>query len=141
MTRFFELYLRSGIRPMNVFPETFDLERTVRRSEIPALLLLYFRGAMPTSELAVAMGIPASTMTSMIKRLVRKGLVERQHSPKDGRVILVQLTESGCDLALKVKTTMERMYARIQSALTPDELDQFLHLAGKVVKALSQENS
>ncbi len=89
MNRFFELYLKNGIlylkngiRPMNVFLETFELERAVRRSEIAALLLLYFRGAMPTSELAVAMGIPLSTMTSMIKRLVRKGLVERQHSSK-----------------------------------------------------------
>ena len=81
------------------------------------------------------LGAPLSTVTSLVKRLVRKGLINRAHSDKDQRIILVQLTEEGKELALQARAIMENMFLRVQAALSNDELQQFLTLVVKVGKA------
>ena len=49
----------------------------------------------PMGELAARMHQSAATMTGIIDRLVKMGLVVRQSSPHDRRLVLVRLTEAG----------------------------------------------
>lgn len=131
-----ELFLQNGLRPLSLLSETANFEQEVNRSDLSALLVLHFRGEMSTSVLATELGAPLSTVTSLVKRLVRKGLINRAHSDKDQRIILVQLTAEGKELALQARAIMENMFLRVQSALSSDELQQFLTLVVKVGKAL-----
>lgn len=139
MEQIFMLFLKNGLRPLSLLPDTMGLEKVVTRSEIAVLLMLSFRGDIPMSELSTELGTPLSTMTSLTKRLVRKGFIERRKSPKDQRIILVQLSDKGQELASKVRGIMEGAIARVQAVLTPDEVDQFLKLAMKLGKALQQD--
>jgi DNA-binding MarR family transcriptional regulator len=88
------------------------------------------------SALASQLGVPLSTTTSLVQRLVRKGLVARTQSDRDQRIMHVELTDEGRRVALKARVIMESMLARVQTALSPEELEQFLTLAVKVGKAL-----
>jgi len=145
MDQMLELFLQNGLRPLSFLSETAELEREVNRSELTALLVLHFRGQLTMSALASYLGVPLSTTTSLVKRLVRKGLVDRTQSTKDQRIMNVDLTEEGMQLARKARAVMENMFERVQAALTKDELQHFLLLAMKVGKALQgkemKENS
>ncbi|MEF3302054.1 MarR family winged helix-turn-helix transcriptional regulator [Paenibacillus sp. GYB003] len=136
MEQLFELFVRNGLRPLSLLEEATELERQMNRSELAALLTIQYREELTMSELAAELGAPLSTVTSLAKRLVRKGWVERNRSADDQRVFLVRLTAEGGELAIRARTTMNRLFERVQAALTAEELQQFLSLAIKVMKAL-----
>ena len=136
MDQMLDLFLQNGLRPLSFLSETAELDREVNRSELTALLVLHFRGQLTMSSLASQLGVPLSTTTSLVKRLVRKGLVERIQSTKDQRIMHVEITGEGEKLALQAKKIMESMFLRIQSSLSKEELQQFLSLAVKVGRAM-----
>ncbi len=64
---------------------------------IPATRLLgVLRDREPTmNELARILGLDKSSVTGLVERAERRGLVERAHSPADRRAVLVRLTGEG----------------------------------------------
>jgi DNA-binding MarR family transcriptional regulator len=62
--------------------------------------------------LADYLGLEKSTMSGLVERAEKRGLLERAPSPSDGRVVEVSITSRGMDLA-------ERMYAQVEQSLTP----------------------
>ena len=124
MEQLFDLFLQSGLRPLSVISETAELEKVVNRSELATLLILKYYNEIPMSELASKLGSPLSTVTSLSKRLVHKGLVERNHSSKDQRIILVKLTDKGEELAEIAKGIIQKILMRVQAALSDEELNQ-----------------
>lgn len=68
---------------------------------------------MSQTELANAVGVEGATMATMLDRLVRDGLVERQPSLTDRRIKLISLTEAG-------KVTYGKVHA--EANLYRDEL-------------------
>jgi DNA-binding MarR family transcriptional regulator len=139
MEQLFELFLKSGLRPILFEPEMMELEREVSKSELFTLLMLQFRGESTTSELAADLGVPLSTFTSIGQRLSRRGLIERKRNPKDRRIILVNLTPEGRALADRARTYVELMLQRVQAALTEEELTQFISLLLKVLRAVQAD--
>ncbi|WP_426449514.1 MarR family winged helix-turn-helix transcriptional regulator [Paenibacillus sp. S-38] len=136
MDQLLELFLRNGLRPLSLFADAADLEKKVNRSELTALLLLLLRGELTMSELAVQLGAPLSTLTSLAKRLEKKGLIARRPSPVDQRITLVDLTAEGREMASQAKATMAAYLKRIEEVLTPGETEQFFTLFLKIAKAL-----
>lgn len=134
-----ELFLKNELRPSSFLLETAELDRKVNRSELTAILMLHFRGQQTMSALADRLGVPLSTTTSLVKRLVQKGMVERTQSTKDQRIMNVELTDEGLKLALQANVIMESMLKRIQNSLSKEELEQFLSLAVRVGRAIQGE--
>lgn len=64
----------------------------VRPSYGSVLLPLYEEDGLRMGELALRAGLSKQTMTQMIRRLERDGLVERRPDPSDGRASLILLT-------------------------------------------------
>jgi DNA-binding MarR family transcriptional regulator len=138
MDQLIELLFKQGLRPLSVFPDSTALEEQLSRSDLSTLMVLLFHGEMTMSDLASELGAPLSTVTSIAKRLERKRMITRKASDKDQRSILVTLTEEGKQLAGKGKETLNELFERVQAALTPEEITQFIGLAIKVGKALQQ---
>lgn len=136
MEQLLELFLKNGLKPLNRIFNTTELERVANRSDITALIILHFHGEMTMSGLAQDLGAPLSTVTSLVKRLVKKGLIERNQSSKDQRILLVRLTGEGQRLASKARNIFENIFTRVQATLSVDELDMFITLALKIGKAL-----
>lgn len=139
MEQLLELFFKNGLRPLNLLFDTTDLERKINRSDLAALLMLHIHGEMAMSELAEDLGAPLSTVTSLAKRLVKKGLIERNQSIKDQRILLVRLTGEGQRLALHARKIIENIITRVQETLSTDELNQFITLALKIGKALQSK--
>ncbi|WP_066050939.1 MarR family winged helix-turn-helix transcriptional regulator [Robertmurraya korlensis] len=138
MEQLVELLLKNGIKPFSYFPKAAELEKKISHTDLSALVILKLKEQLTMSELASDLGAPLSTTTSMAKRLEKKGWIERTSSPKDQRVIMVYLTEEGKELARQANEMMEQALGRIQTALTEEELEQFVSLVLKVVKSLQQ---
>lgn len=67
--------------------------------QLQVLAALWLSGPeLEMSSLAGASGLPASSVTSIVDRLVKLGLVERRHSEVDRRSVLANITPAGDDL-------------------------------------------
>jgi len=83
---------------------TRETEQAARRAGLTPqryLLLLLIKGAedgserATISELGKRLHLAQSTVTELVNRAAQSGLVSRETSPDDGRVVYVQLTEEG----------------------------------------------
>jgi DNA-binding MarR family transcriptional regulator len=63
--------------------------------QLRVMTILSHEGPRPVSLLARRLSVATPTMTSILDRLVRQGLVARQDNPQDRRVVLNALTEQG----------------------------------------------
>ena len=64
------------------------------------------------SALAAYLGLDRSTMSGLIERAEKRGLLARAPDPSDGRAVNVFLTRDGAELA-------DALYIRIEQELTP----------------------
>ncbi|MFD1738224.1 MarR family winged helix-turn-helix transcriptional regulator [Bacillus salitolerans] len=138
MEHLVDLLLKNGIKPFSYFPKAVELEKKISHTDLSALVFLLMKEQLTMSELASDLGAPLSTITSMAKRLEKKGWIQRTSSPKDQRVIIVYLTEEGKILARQANEIMNQALRRVETALTEQELEQFVYLVLKVVKSLQQ---
>ena len=89
------------------------------RTEV-GLLSTLSDGPRRITELAELEGLAQPTMTCMVKQLEQRGLVRRDRQPDDGRVVLVDLTNSG-GIALEGYRARARGILGAYLAEIPDE--------------------
>ena len=87
-------------------------------------ILIRARGDCPMNQLAEATHQDAATMTGIIDRLERLGLVERRRSHEDRRVVLVAPTAQGEQTITLVKQARDQMMMRLFSPLDDEALAQ-----------------
>lgn len=79
-------------------------------------LINLMRGASPVSGVAAAAGIRPNGASVLVERLRSRNLVQRERSRRDNRVVTVELTEAGTQIATKL---IERVHDRLRFALAP----------------------
>jgi DNA-binding MarR family transcriptional regulator len=104
------------------------------RTEV-GLLSTLSGGPRRITELAEFEGLAQPTMTSMVKQLEQRGLVRRERQADDGRVVLVNLTESG-SLALEDYRARARAMLGTYLAEIPDEQVEALAAATEALAQL-----
>src|SRR4051794_37355848 len=72
--------------------------RDMSRSAASVLATLRDAGPQRITELATIEAVAQPTMTTLVGRLERDGLVERTPDPDDGRAVRVAITTSGLEL-------------------------------------------
>jgi DNA-binding MarR family transcriptional regulator len=90
-------------------------------SAVATLATLDSSGPCRLTELAGREGISQPSMTAMVSRLERQGLVERRHDPSDGRIVLVAITDAGQDMLRRRGTARVAFLSSLMSALDPTE--------------------
>src|SRR6201994_2067026 len=85
------------------------------------------------AELAGFLGLERSSVSGLIDRAARRGLVQRTASPSDGRAVQVSLTPDGYRLAAQVRGEVAGLIAPMTSALTPAEQKRLTQLLGKIL--------
>jgi len=93
------------------------LHLELTREQLRVMFLLSFKGRSSPGEVAASFGVPRANVTSIIDRLVGKGLISRQENPDDRRSCILSLTEEGKSQverlreigAAKIKGVLERM--------------------------------
>lgn len=86
-------------------------------------------------ELAEHLAVAVNSMTTITDGLEKKGLVRRQRSVEDRRVIRVELTDPGRESYKSLVELNLRWFRSMLSALTEDEQDVFMELFRKIARA------
>ena len=123
-----------------LFPEEWlAIDLKLSKTELFALLYLTRKEQTTMSELADTIGVPLSTATGLVDRLVRKAYVQRVRSEEDRRIVMLALTEKGERLVDEFKDIMSRYMSRIMEGLTKEEQQQLMAIALKVFRNLQEQ--
>lgn len=88
---------------------------------------------MPISALAKKTSLDKSTLTGMIDRLEKNGLVERIPSAEDRRVIQVRRTAKWKDIAPAFERVSADMISLFYAGMSEEEIDAFEAALEKVL--------
>jgi len=92
-------------------------ELGLTHGEVNALAQLVPGTAVTVAELLAATGQRASTLTGVLDRLERRGLIERALNPRDRRSFTVTLTDAGAAAAEKVRRTFRDIEEQVLAAV------------------------
>jgi MarR family transcriptional regulator, organic hydroperoxide resistance regulator len=96
----------------------------VRPSYGSVLLPLFEEDGLRMGELARRARLSKQTMTQMVRRLERDGLVARRPDPVDGRASLVLLTERSREFQPVAATVLAELDRLVRGRLDPERVDE-----------------
>ena len=94
--------------------------------------------AQTAAELARSTMQTAGAMTRLVDRLVDKGIIERERSTDDRRVVRLQLTDEGIRAAVQVPDIVKSVNEAALSPVNPDELAQLQSYLRRIYEAMPQ---
>ena len=91
------------------------------------------------NELAGYLGLDKSSVTGLVDRAEKRGLVRRRQSSKDGRGVEVGITPAGRKLAQRVAIEFGERIAALVAPLDAAEREVFSQLASRILIADARE--
>jgi DNA-binding MarR family transcriptional regulator len=85
------------------------------------------------TELANFLGLDKSTMSGLVDRAERRGLLERGRNPTDGRAVDVFMTAAGLGLAELVHEELQRALTPVTGHLDPQQRDALTGLLERML--------
>ncbi|WP_326946210.1 MarR family transcriptional regulator [Amycolatopsis sp. NBC_01307] len=104
---------------------------TVQQGQLLCVLMAQPYGM---GDLGATLGLEKSSLTGLVDRAVRRGLVRREPVPDDRRAVQVVLTGEGRELAADFYAATCRRIEELASGLPPAERDLLATLLGRVVQ-------
>lgn len=83
-------------------------------------------------------GIDRSTLADIVRRLQRKGLLQRRRTKEDARAYAVKLTEEGRRVLRTAEPAARRVDERILEALPNKQREQFIDELQAIVETLQK---
>lgn len=107
-----------------------------------ALLLLEIspdKGENPKS-LAAKLDLENSSMTGLLDRLEKIGLVERHRDPHDRRSVLIFLTPSGIKARDTIKALVDELDRKLQETLPAEDVKAFRRISSIISKQITEQS-
>jgi DNA-binding MarR family transcriptional regulator len=109
-------------------PEQYWLLRLLNRS-----------GALSIGELAEALGVTGSSVTTACKRLEKAGLVTRERQADDERMVRVMLTGQGLARVESWQRQRRELLTQLLAPLAQDEQRTLQHLLERVLETADRQ--
>ncbi len=90
------------------------------------------------SELANEMGIPASTFTGIIDRLVEKNYIERERNEEDRRIVTIKIRDNKSQ-TMKEANPAAKYMQEVLSEMEPEWADDFIQKLHYLERKLEQK--
>ncbi len=115
---------------------TKELARRVELTgpQLTVVKLLETVGDLSLSDLSDRIRAQNSTVTGIIDRMEREGLVVRTRSSEDRRVVHIQLTEKGARIARDIPVEPMEMFRSALGSLTGGEMRELLRILTKIAR-------
>lgn len=104
--------------------------------QLTILKILETIGDLSLSEVSDRIRAQNSTVTGIIDRMEREGLVQRVRSQEDRRVIRIHLTDKGAKLAESIPVEPMELLRGALAGLAPAETKEFLRIMTKIAKRI-----
>jgi DNA-binding MarR family transcriptional regulator len=112
---------------------------SVRPAYLGSLMSLWREDGLKMIDLGRRAGLEPSTMTGLLDRMERDGLVERRLDPADRRVLKIFLTEAGVRARDAVIGIVDRTLAGVFSGVDANEIEALKGLMRKVLTNIREE--
>jgi DNA-binding MarR family transcriptional regulator len=107
--------------------------------QVTALKLLEELDALSLSDLSKRMSAKNSTITGLVDRMVRDGLVARKRSEEDRRVVRIGLTKQGRALAAQIPVTSMEIFSRALRSLSTQDRQQLTDILKRLATHVRHE--
>lgn len=95
-------------------------------TQMRILVELKHRGQATVGEIGTAIGSAPGNSSAMCKTLEKKGLVSRNRSPEDERIVLITMTEQGQGLIQEVYAELTRLCDPVLAEFSAADYEQIL---------------
>ena len=99
--------------------------------------VLWSEDRLSQSELALRLGVKASTITVSLRALEKSGLVVRSRDSEDQRVVRVKVTRKGHEIKDQVTDAWAELERRTLEGLGKAEVREFDRIASQITSQLS----
>src|SRR5215831_16549916 len=93
------------------------------------------------TDLVAMTGIDRSTLAEMIRRMIEKGLLDRERTESDQRANAVRMAPGGRKALRSARTASERVERTLLSGLSASDRPRFLKMLAAVVSQAETEDS
>lgn len=118
------LQFKTQLQPFDITP-----------AQYMALYFLSNEGSLSPSKLAELCRLDTSTMTGILTRMEKKGLIERQHCTNDRRSVDICITQDGIALMPNILPVIDRCNEEALSCLLPEEQYAFKKYLQRILAA------
>ena len=109
--------------------------------QLPILEVVKKLGSCTQKEISKELGVTPPSVTTSVKRLVKKGYLEKKADEKDLRNTRITITESGLEKTLACRKKFDEFDAQSFSALTEEECELFKTLIDKLIQSMEKEDT
>jgi DNA-binding MarR family transcriptional regulator len=121
-----------------------EMDRRMREHGLTAaqaavMSRLWWQDGLTQSQLQEQVGVDASTLTGLLQRMTRQGLVRRRRDTADGRVLRVFLTPRGRDLRPVLTPEAESLNSLFFGGFSSGERAIFIEFLHRALRNLEAE--
>jgi len=120
------------VRPAD--KEVIDALLDFSPPEMRSVMWVGREGKTVMSDFAKGIGVPLSTATRIVNRLVKKGIVVRQRSDTDRRIVEVDLSPVGYEYKAKFLAKRMKLTQRLLAPLSDVERETLLFLMERALR-------
>ena len=91
----------------------------------------------PSTSLGPKMGMEATSLSRILKSMEERGLIERKPNPKDGRSVLIHLTQFGKEKREYSRDRVLIFNEAIRDQLSKEKIDHFYEVARVINEMIS----
>lgn len=133
----FRLYTAARLVTQSYYPYFEALGITYPQYLV--LLVLWETDSQPVNDIAHKLKLETNTVTPLLQRMEKQGLIKRERGEKDSRQRIVSLTQKGRELQAQAASIPECVSEKIMQCVEePQELAAMLPLLDKLIKGLSE---
>ncbi len=107
-------------------------------SQIKIMASFFHQSTFTMTEMSRLHGVSFSTMTSMVDRLIKGGLLERQRDDEDRRIVLVRLSAKGKKMVAYLMRARKQNLEKFLCELNEDEVREFVKSIENVARHMSR---
>lgn len=108
--------------------------------QVQTIIFLAANPKSTMSEIAKHFSIELPSATSLVNKLHKMGLIERQQEKDDRRKICIVLTEKGVELLKEAKRIRQQNIEKVLSYLSQEEKQELEKMLEKICKSLGDKH-
>ncbi len=132
--------IRRLIQSAELYSKELNKKYSISAAQLNCLLALHDNGPLPPSQIAHYMLVKSSTVTGVVDRLEQKMLVQRVRNSPDRRVITIELTEIGRELAENAPPPIQQKIIDGLKKISESQIDQISHALSLLIHMLDVQD-
>lgn len=120
---------------------TYPLHREISLPQLHVLITLQERKAITVSELASLLGISMPSASSIVDRMEERGLVTRTRDSVDRRVVTVEISSRGSELAEEFMGLKREQVMSLFRSMSDEELTHVVRGIESITAALTRNGA